>query len=271
MENYLPLGYRRCLEIRSTHGPFSCEDDSRYLDLAIYKEIMNGNGTEAKGIYVDFRDLRKACLRENPLFKRWYAWLLKESGIDIFQELIEISPLAHSFNGGVRIDEKASTCIDGLFAAGEVAGGMHGALRLGGNMVTATQVFGKRAGEYAGKRAKHIKELAIDKRQVDSIKETISDILQRKEGIVPNHIKQKIQGLMYENVFIAKTEEGLKGTLSELKRIEQEEIPYLFIENEDNLKDVFEVKNLLGVGMIVTKSSLDRRESKGSHFREDSS
>lgn len=270
IEQYIPndADYNKCLEVRSSHYPFSSRDESMYIDMAIYKEIKEGRGTEHGGVYVDFTDIPKEEIVNDPLINEWYNWLLS-NGVDICKQPIEIAPHTHAFNGGIKINEKGETALTGLYACGEVAGGPHGADRLGGNMIAATQVFGARAGKYAAERAKDIKEVIINEEQVKNEYETMLQIMNQKTGYKPGEVLMKIQKVMWDNVLVSRNEKGLKGCIRELQQIWEEELLNLFIENNGRLSEIFEIRNLLQLGQIVANAALIREESRGSHYRSD--
>ncbi len=267
IEQYIPndADYNKCLQVRSTHYPFTSRDASICIDLAIYKEIKEGRGTEHGGIYVDFTDIPKEEFND-PLINEWYNWLLS-NGVDICKQSLEVALCAHAFNGGIKINEKAEATLAGLYACGEVAGGPHGADRLGGNMIAATQVFGARAGKYAAERAKDIEEVIINEEQVKNEYENMLQIKNRKKGYRPGEVLMRIQKVMWNNVLVSRNERGLKGCIRELQQICENELPNLF--SEGRLSEVFEIRNLLQLGQIVANAALIRKESRGSHYRSD--
>lgn len=172
--------------------------------------------------------------------------------------------------GGVRINTKCETNIKNLYAAGEVTGGVHGANRLGGNALADTQVFGKRAGESAAKNAQ-INDFEYNGAQVDAEEERIFSMF--KEGtIYPHELKTELMQIMWGNVAIIRNEEGLKEALNKIEELKIKsssmKIPSGSGFNK-NLLDALEIKNMLTVASLVTQSALIRRESRGSHYRED--
>ena len=143
LSKYLPAGIaaEQCLWERGGHNPFSTRDRaSRYLDVAVVKEVLAGHGTAHDGCYVEGIDPE----RVSPEHREW----MRYRGIDLGAPL-EVSSLHQCSDGGLYVSEAAAANVPGLFAAGEVAAGMHGADRLGGHMMVCSQVFGKRAGREA--------------------------------------------------------------------------------------------------------------------------
>jgi succinate dehydrogenase/fumarate reductase flavoprotein subunit len=182
-------------------------------------------------------------------------------------DLLEVALFAHAFNGGIRINEKAETTLPGLYAAGEVTGGMHGADRLGGNMLANCQVFGARAGEFAAKRALTIN----DQITADGSEEyeRLARIREAKAGIDVTKTEKAIQEVMWRNVLVVRNERGLNECKMELERIMKHHLLDLCIQNEGELVHALEIRNMLDVGQILTTAALLRRESRGSHYRDD--
>ena len=152
LQSYLPTGTSRedVFYERTLHYPFSSRDASKWLDIAFAKEISEGRGTDEGGLYLDFSAVNLGTFRPSRP-----QHLPGDSDVQMVlpQCPVQMRPAAHAVNGGVRIDERAASTVPGLFAAGEVASGPHGADRLGGGMVTNCQVFGARAGKYAAEYA----------------------------------------------------------------------------------------------------------------------
>jgi fumarate reductase (CoM/CoB) subunit A len=191
-------------------------------------------------------------------------------GVDIRKEPMEVAPTAHHFMGGVRINENCETTVGNLFAAGEAAGGVHGANRLGGNALAETQVFGKRAGESAAKNALESEILSNDT-FVDAEEARISGLIKNGD-VYPFEIKKELQEIMWKDVAIIRNEEDLMTALrriNELKgMLKDMRVPGDFDFNRD-LQDALEAIAMLEVAELVTKSAVLRRESRGSHYRED--
>jgi len=269
LERYLPKGadVKKCIELRGRYHPFSTEiDESMYIDIAVYEEVLNGRGTEHSGVYFD---VTEASEKEYSVSaERAYQFFLS-NGIDMRKSPMEVSIGQHAMNGGLRINEKAETTVPGLYAAGEVAAGPHGADRIGGHMLAACQVFGARAGEYAAARALVTKEPTLDAIQVSSEYRRVSTIMERKYGAKPSGVKRRIQEKMWRNALLSRTEEGLRECLSELDRIRKRDLPRLYTEERGELFEALAVINLLDVGQIIATAALLRKESRGSHHRKD--
>lgn len=234
---------------------------------AIYNEIREGRGTANGGVYLDVTHLPDDVIEE-----KLETMLLQfmDVGVDIRNEAMEVAPTAHHFMGGARIKPGCETTVGNLYAAGEVTGGVHGANRLGGNALADTQVFGKRAGESAAKNALST-ELEFNEAHVDVEEDRIQNIF--KDGdIYPHEIKTELMETMWGNVAIIRNENGLK---SALKKIDELKVKSLNMKVANgmgfnkNLLDALEIENMLTLASLVTQSALLRRESRGSHYRED--
>lgn len=234
---------------------------------AIYNEIREGRGTENGGVYLDVTHLPPEDVEE-----KLETMLLQflDVGVDIRKEAMEVAPTAHHFMGGVKISPNCETNIKNLYAAGEVTGGVHGANRLGGNALADTQVFGKRAGEAAAKNAK-LYEFEYNEAQVDMEEDRLLELF--KDGTVyPHELRTELMEIMWENTAIIRNEDGLKRALNKIEELKQKisnmKVPSGSGYNK-NLLDALEIKNMLTVASLVTQSALIRRESRGSHYRED--
>ena len=234
---------------------------------AIYNEIREGRGTKKGGVYLDVTHLKPEVIEEK--LETMLAQFL-DVGVDIRKDPMEVAPTAHHFMGGVRINENGETTVGNLFAAGEVSGGVHGANRLGGNALAETQVFGRRAGESAAKNALESEILSNDA-FVDAEEARISGLI--KDGSVyPFEIKKELQEVMWKDVAIIRNQEDLMTALKRIKDLKEMlkdmKVPGGMNFNKD-LQDALEAIVMLEIAELVTKAAFLRRESRGSHYRED--
>ncbi len=219
---------------RLTHVPFSCRDTSYLMDTALAKERGEGG---------------KVYFKPN-----------KSEPPD------EVVHFAHAFNGGVVINEFAESTAIGLYAAGEVAAGPHGADRIGGCMMTATQVFGERAGRFAALRAKRIGKSPDTIRTPWIIKkiEDQSQCCLKEDKLLS--LKKRIRKIYSRNMMILRHKDGLNACLQDIKATDA----YIDkIEDVDSL-EFLNFKNMLQVMQLTCLSALNREKSLGSHFRTDS-
>lgn len=238
---------------------------------AIYREIIEGRGTERGGVYLDVTHLAREVI-EDKLETMLLQFL--DVGIDIREQPMEVAPTAHHFMGGARINEYGETTVRNLFAAGEVTGGVHGANRLGGNALADTQVFGRRAGESAAKNALRSQDNInkdIITKQTAAERERIQSLL--KDGqYYPFEIIKELQEVMWKNVAIIRNKEGLRTAINKINELMEMlndlKIPNIQFYNKD-LQDALEAEKLLNVAQLTAESALIREESRGAHFRED--
>ena len=234
---------------------------------SIYSEIIEGKGSENGGVYLDISHLDDDYIDEKL---ETMVIQFENVGVDIKHEAIEVAPTAHHFMGGLKINTEAESSLENLYGAGEVCGGVHGANRLGGNALADTQVFGKIAGENSAKNAEK-KELKTNESEVLKEKERIEAII--KEGTIKakdfkNHIKQ----VMWEKVSIVRDEKGLNEALKEFMKM-RDDLKNISVSDKKqyntDLVTALEVINMVEICILVVKSAILRRESRGAHFRSD--
>ncbi|MFQ6126617.1 MAG: FAD-binding protein [Candidatus Heimdallarchaeota archaeon] len=188
---------------------------------------------------------------------------------DYQQGVLHVAPIYHYMMGGVQINEYGMTTLPGLYAAGEVAGGVHGANRHGGNALSETIVFGKRAGEAAALYAKGLP--SVEKTKDITLPKKTQAILQRlmaekKPKISPKVLKQQIRKLNDEHLHIVRTKTGLINLIAQLELLNTRS---LHAQTPKELMQAFEILNLILVSKLVAISALTRQESRGAHYRHD--
>jgi succinate dehydrogenase / fumarate reductase, flavoprotein subunit len=240
---------------------------------ANYTEVQEGRGSEHGGVYLDITHLGyDGIMKKLPTM---YEQFLKLADIDISKEPMEVFPTVHYTMGGIKIDpEDAHSSVPGLFAAGEVAGGLHGANRLGGNSLSDLLVFGRRAGEGA---AAYIEESVhsadIDESEVlHEIGRVLEPLEKKEEGESPYLIQQELQEAMMEHANLMRDEESLKeglGKILALKdRLPQISVPgsRLFNPGWHTAQDV---RYLVQISEIIIRTALERKERRGAQWRLD--
>lgn len=238
------------------------------ISRAIASEILKGNGTKNNAVLLSVQHLSKETIEKKlPTMLKQFL----DVGVDIRNEPMEVAPTAHHFMGGIRINEKCETNIKGLFACGEVCGGVHGGNRLGGNALAETQVFGKIAGENAGKFALSNKKGKINIEEVKEEEQRIKSFF-KENGVSPIKLINRLREVMWENVGIFRDENKLKNALNEVKKLE-EDYKNIKVVNEKiynkELVDALSLENMLLTAEIIINCALFRKESRGSHFRTD--
>jgi fumarate reductase (CoM/CoB) subunit A len=232
------------------------------------KEIMEGRYSPHKGMYGDLSGVPKDQLLK---FKGFMDACAAEN-FDPTWQPYEWAPGAHYFMGGIVINERCETGVEGLYAAGESQAGTMGANRLAGNSLTETQVFGAVAGESATQRALGISKNAIPPHQIGAIRDRFKEILKRDKGFDFREVKDQITETMSMCVGVLRNGDGLRKAIQTLDKIRAEKGEQLFFSEERSsrgLADLQEVRNMLTVARMVTSAALMRTETRGAHTRED--
>ncbi|MFA5237492.1 MAG: fumarate reductase (CoM/CoB) subunit TfrA [Methanoregula sp.] len=226
---------------------------------AIATEIANGRGTPRGGVYLDVTHLPREQIETRlPVMLEQFL----KYGVDIRTEPMEVAPTAHHIMGGLKITPECKTTVPGLFACGESAGGVQGANRLGGNALADTQVFGKRAGEYAARAEKQVKK--IDPAQIAKTEERLDRFLSGTEN--PAAARTELQLAMWKGAGIFRDEAGLKHALAVTNQLMQAP---LRAASQKNLADCCIVENMFLTASLICRSALIRPESRGAHMRTD--
>jgi succinate dehydrogenase / fumarate reductase flavoprotein subunit/fumarate reductase flavoprotein subunit len=233
-----------------------------------FMEIMAGKGTPNGGVYIDASVMGPEFVMKNfpGMVER-----CKDYGFDLPHERVEVSPTAHFFMGGVRIDPGCHTDLDGLYAAGEDAGGVHGANRLGGNGIADSTVFGGLAGDSMANDVIGRELPPFDERQVTEIVKKVEAPLGR-EGSDLYPLRDEMRVSNWEKLGIIREEKGLQEGLGVIRELKEkmgrvgisEARSYNILWN-----DWLNMSNLLDVSEIVGISALERKESRGAHYRSD--
>ena len=260
---------------------YGAVDSGKYTatrDIAAYailKEVEAGRGTPHGGAYLDFRHIPEKQLRAafGPVIDR-----LLTNGIDLTKTPVEVGPTAHYHMGGIRVNPRMETCIQGLYAAGEAVGGANGANRLSGNAITEAFVFGARAGACAGACAgEQAKTMSAngDPKVAAVTLDWIGSMIPRgsKQGTAPVALQVELQKLMWEKAGPFRTGEKLSEALRRIREMREQELPGLNIASDRafnmDLQDWFELRAMLATAEAVVTSALARTESRGAHQRED--
>ncbi len=256
------------------------------LAIAIAHEIAEGRGGPNGGVYYSMRHLpanlvdffphwyRKPNLTNNWTFRKGFNF--KKLISDLKQGLaIEVAPAIHFFMGGIAINANGETTVPGLFAAGEVAGGVHGANRLSGNALSQTFVQGAIAGRSASKLARKMKHHhEIPDGILEGLKEKAWKPFNRGSGATSYELKREIQDLAEKSIGVIRTAEDLKSALKTLKTLKKECASSMVCRCKDKIYNLewmecLQIENLLIVFESIAQSALSRTESRGSHYRQD--
>lgn len=234
-----------------------------------YMEITEGRGTPAGGVFIDISHLgvEEVERRFPGMVER-----TRQIGSDLARGPVEVSPTAHFAMGGVIIDTDCQTSVIGLLVAGEDAGGVHGANRLGGNGVAESTVYGCRAGDTAARIAR---EHSLGEMDTDAIALSLGAAarpLTRERGVLPFDLTRQLKDAMWEGCGVVRSREGLERTRLKLDSLEQElenvSVPGV-AEFNQAWQEALDLENQLTVARAIVESALLREETRGSHARSD--
>lgn len=238
---------------------------------AILKEVEAGRGSPHGGVYLDFRHVPESTLRSavGPVLDR-----LLSNGIDLTKMPVEVGPTAHYHMGGIRVNRRMQTRLEGLYAAGEAVGGANGANRLSGNAITEALVFGEVAGRFAAADARGIRPDWDSKWAAEAL-EPLRQLREGKSGgdFTPVRLQSDLKDLMWENVGPFRTGANLRLALDRIQSMRELEFPSVAVSAEKkfnmDLQDWFELRAMLVTAEAVVAAALGRAESRGAHQRLD--
>jgi succinate dehydrogenase / fumarate reductase, flavoprotein subunit len=254
------------------HDPKRMELSTRdVVARAIYTEVKEGRGTEHGGAYLDISQKPAEYVKRK--LPSMYHQFLELADVDITKGPMEVGPTCHYMMGGVRVEaETAATTVPGLFAAGEVAAGLHGANRLGGNSLSDLLVFGRRAGLAAAEYSRKQNAATIDPDQINAAEREALAPFERNTNENPYMLHSDLQETMQSLVGIFRTEEDLQSALGKLAVL-KERFKSLSIPGSRMFNPGWhlcaDMKSMLTVSEAVTRSALARKESRGAHSRID--
>ncbi len=251
-----------------------------HVARCILREVREGRGSPHGGVMLDISwikrkmpDARKHIIKKLPSMYHQFKQL---ADIDITTTPMEVGPTTHYVMGGIRVDgDTQSSTLPGLFAAGECAAGLHGANRLGGNSLSDLLVFGKRAGEFAAVFARENTTASIDDQQVVEAARAALEPFERGadfNGHGPYQVQQELQIMMQDLVGIVRSEPEMQRAVDGIERLKQRARRVGVAGNREynpGWHTALDLANLLTVSEAIARSALERRESRGGHFRED--
>ncbi len=249
-----------------------------HVARCIVREIKEGRGSPHGGVFLDIAwikeripDGRERIQRKLPSMYHQFKEL---AGIDITEEPMEVGPTTHYVMGGIRVDaETQMSTVPGLFAAGECGAGLHGANRLGGNSLSDLLVFGKRAGEHAAIFSGEHDAGRIDQAEIDRAgQQALAPFERGGDAEGPYQIQYALQEMMQGLVGIVRNEEEMRRALEGIGELRERAGPVGVVGNREynpGWHTALDLKNLLTVAEAVTRSAIERKESRGAHFRED--
>jgi succinate dehydrogenase / fumarate reductase flavoprotein subunit len=249
-----------------------------HVARCIVRQIKEGRGSPHGGVFLDISWIKEKIPNAAEHIKRklpsMYHQFKQLADIDITKEPMEVGPTTHYVMGGIRVDPDAQmSAVPGLFAAGECAAGINGANRLGGNSLSDIIVFGKRAGEFAAKFAKENKAGAINDSQVEeTAREALAPFERGSKGEGPYRVQQDLQEMMQDLVGIVRKEDEMTRALEGIGKL-WERVRAVGVagnrEYNPGWHTALDLKHLLTVSEAVTRSAIERKESRGAQFRDD--
>lgn len=265
--------YEKILYDHIWHYPFSSSDESKWLEIRINQVATSSQGTDHHGVLCDLTHMTDAYVKalddRSGIHHMWplaYEFM-KERGCDLLRQPVEIACFQHAMNGGIRIDEWGRTSLPGLFAVGECAGGPHGADRLGGNMFVTSLVMGRRVGHYLATHPMKRDKGAEDASSRERYEKAVSLVFAEKDGM--KETIARLQELNQKCLLVNRSQAGLQKLLA----FDEALVPQLEDRpvQDASLLDfsAFDLWCMTLSTQLIAKSALERRESRGSHFRED--
>jgi succinate dehydrogenase / fumarate reductase flavoprotein subunit len=252
-----------------------------HVARCIVREIKEGRGSPHGGVFLDISWIKEKLPNAPEHIKKklpsMYHQFKQLADVDITTTAMEVGPTMHYIMGGIRVHpETQMSTVPGLFAAGECGCGLHGANRLGGNSLSDLLVFGKRAGKFAAVFAKEHAFGTVDTDQVDRSARWALEPFERgtrsNDAQGPYQIQHELQVKMQELVGIVRTESEMLSGLEEVAKLQRRARAVAVQGNREynsGWHTALDLANLLTVSEAITRSALERRESRGGHFRED--
>jgi succinate dehydrogenase / fumarate reductase, flavoprotein subunit len=248
-----------------------------HVARCIVREVREGRGSPHGGVYLDISWIKERLPNATEHIKKklpsMYHQFKQLADIDITEEAMEVGPTTHYVMGGVRVDgDTQMSTVPGLYAAGEVAAGLHGANRLGGNSLSDLLVFGRRAGRYAARFAREHGAGKLNPADVDAAARRALEPFDRSGGENPFQVQHNLQTMMQDLVGIVRKQAEMEKALDELRKFRERAARVGVAGNREynpGWHTALDLHNLLTVSEAVARSAIDRRESRGAHFRED--
>ena len=288
MFDEIPENYRSQTADNEEEGWRYCQGDKNarrppelltrdHVARCIVREIKSGRGSPHGGVFLDIAWIKGRVSGGADHIKRklpsMYHQFKQLADIDITDVPMEVGPTTHYAMGGIRVDSDTQmSSVPGLFAAGECAGGINGANRLGGNSLSDLLVFGKRAGEYAAKFAGENSLGDIGQQQIEAAAREALAPFERERGESAFAVQRDLQEMMQENVGIVRREDEMERALEGIAEMWQRARAVGVTGHREfnpGWHTAIDLKNLLTVAEAITRAALDRRESRGAQFRDD--
>ena len=238
---------------------------------SIYKEVEAGRGTEHGGVFLDVTHLGAEKIKKK--LPSMHEQFLRLADVDITKEAMEVAPTIHYAMGGLRVEaETGATTLLGLYAAGEVAAGLHGANRLGGNSLSDLLVFGRRAGAAAGSYQREVGLGRIDESQIAEEQAILLRPLGGDGNENPYLLQQQLQQAMQDGAGLARDEKRLRACLNSILELRQR-VTRIRVPGSRRYNPGWhtarDLRFMLTVSECIVRAAIERRESRGAHWRLD--
>jgi succinate dehydrogenase / fumarate reductase flavoprotein subunit len=251
-----------------------------HVARCIVREIREGRGSPHGGVFLDIAWIKERLPKADEHIKKklpsMYHQFMQLADIDITKTPMEVGPTTHYIMGGVRVDpDTQMSSVPGLFAAGEVAAGLHGANRLGGNSLSDLLVFGQRAGQYAAEHARKAGPARPDPAQIEQASRDALAPFERgapSDGAGPYQIQHELQEVMQDLVGIVRKEEEMQQALGRIEQLYERTRRVGVTGNREynpGWHTALDLNNMITVSEAITRAALERKESRGAHFRDD--
>jgi succinate dehydrogenase / fumarate reductase, flavoprotein subunit len=248
-----------------------------HVARCIVREVREGRGSPHGGVFLDIAWIKEKIQNAPEHIKRklpsMYHQFMQLANLDITTTPMEVGPTTHYIMGGIRVDaDTQAATLPGLYAAGECASGINGANRLGGNSLSDLIVFGKRAGEYAAQFAKENAHGTIDSTQIEAEARRALEPFEREGGENPFGMQHDLQEMMQDLVGIVRIESEMEEALAGLDKLKERAEQTFVPGNVDfnpGWHTALDLRNLLTVSEAITRSAIERKESRGGQFRDD--
>lgn len=253
-----------------------------HVARCIMRQIKAGKGSPHGGVFLDISWIKEHIPKAEEHIKKklpsMYHQFKELAGIDITKEPMEVGPTTHYAMGGIHVDgDSQMSNVPGLYAAGECAAGLHGANRLGGNSLSDLLVFGSRAGEYAANYAKEHDFGAVREADAEALAKEALAPLERFDGSPakaegPYQIQYALQDAMQSLVGIVRVEDEMRQALVKIEQFKEQAERVAACGNREynpGWHTALDLHNMLVVSEAATRAGIERKESRGAHFRED--
>jgi len=249
-----------------------------HVARCIQREVREGRGSPHGGVYLDIAWIKERLPNAAEHIKKklpsMYHQFMQLANIDITTTPMEVGPTTHYIMGGIRVDgDSQMSTVPGLFATGECAAGLHGANRLGGNSLSDLLVFGKRAGEYAARHARSEPAPQVSERDAElALGEALAPFERTESPEAPYKIQHELQEMMQELVGIVRVEEEMKRALDGVAALRERARRVGVGGNREynpGWHTALDLDNLLTISQAIAMAAIERKESRGGHFRDD--